>query len=119
VQLQLLNSRAPYLTDAELLVAADCVPFAMADFHRRFLKGKVVITFCPKLDRVTDHYIEKLAEIFKTQNIRAVHVVHMEVPCCTGTLRIIEEALKRSGQSIPVRDHTVSIGGGVIDERSV
>ena len=119
VQLQLLNPRAPYLADAELLIAADCVPFALADFHRRFLKGKVVITFCPKLDRVVDHYIEKLAEIFKNQTIRAIHVVHMEVPCCSGTLRIIQEALNQAGKSIPVRDHTVSIGGEVIDERAV
>ena len=119
VQLQLLNPRAPYLADAELLIAADCVPFALADFHRRFLKGKVVITFCPKLDQVVDLYIEKLAEIFKTQTIRAIHVVHMEVPCCSGTLRIIQEALNRSEKSIPVHDHTVSIGGEVIDERAV
>ena len=114
VQLQLLNPRAPYFKDADLLIAADCVPFSYSDFHDRFLKGKILIIFCPKLDQVGDVYLEKLAEIFKNNNIKSITTLHMEVPCCFGTTRLIEEALKRSGRSIPVKDLTISIKGDVM-----
>jgi hypothetical protein len=114
VQLQLLNSNAPYLENADLLVAADCVPFAFADFHNRFLKGKIMITFCPKLDTTIENYIEKLTAIFREKNIKSISVVHMEVPCCSGTLKIIREALKRAGKVIPVKDYTISISGEII-----
>jgi ferredoxin len=114
VQLQLLNARAPYFKDADLLIAADCVPFSYPDFHDRFLKGKILIIFCPKLDQVGDLYIEKLAEIFKNNDIKSITTLHMEVPCCFGTTSTVEEALKRSGKHIPVRDVTISIKGDVV-----
>lgn len=113
VQLMLLNPRAPYLKGADLLVAADCVPFAYADFHRRFLQGKIMVTFCPKLDRTIEQYIDKLALIFESQDIRSVSVVHMEVPCCSGTLRIVEEAQKKAQKIIPVKEYTISIHGEI------
>jgi NAD-dependent dihydropyrimidine dehydrogenase PreA subunit len=114
VQLQLLNPNAAYLQDADLLVAADCVPFAYANFHRRFLPGKILITFCPKLDQTIENYIEKLTHIFKEKNIKSVSVLHMEVPCCSGTLTVIGEALKRAGKVIPLKDYTISISGEII-----
>lgn len=113
VQLQLLNPRAPYLEDADLLVAADCVPFAFADFHRRFLQGKILITFCPKLDQTIENYIEKLTAIFMEKKINSISVVHMEVPCCSGTLAIIRESLKRANKVIPVSEYTISISGEI------
>jgi ferredoxin len=114
VQLMLLNPRAGYLKGADLLVCADCVPFAFADFHHRFLQGKVMVTFCPKLDRTIDQYIDKLALIFETQEIESLSVVHMEVPCCSGILRIVEEALKKAGKVIPLKEYTISIQGEII-----
>jgi Pyruvate/2-oxoacid:ferredoxin oxidoreductase delta subunit len=113
VQLQLLNPNAPYFKNADLLITADCVPFAHAGFHDRFLKGRILIILCPKLDRVIDQYIEKLAEIFKANDIKSVTAVHMEVPCCFGLNKIIDEALKKSGKNIDVEDHTITIKGEV------
>lgn len=114
VQLQLLNPRAPYLQDADLLVAADCVPFAYANFHQRFLKDKVLIIFCPKLDQTIDQYIEKLTAIFLNNNIKSVSVVHMEVPCCSGTVYLVQKALEKANKIIPIKDYTISLVGDII-----
>jgi ferredoxin len=111
VQLQLLNPRAPYFADADLVVAADCVPFACADFHQRFLKGKALIIFCPKLDQTIDAYVAKLTELFTHTAIRSVSVVHMEVPCCFGVRKIVEAALQAAGKDVPLTDHTISLQG--------
>lgn len=114
VQLKLLNPHAPYFKDAELVVAADCVAFAYGDFHRRFLKGKVLVVFCPKLDEGLDGYVDKLSLIFQSNNIRSVSICRMEVPCCGGTGRIVEEALKRSGKNIIIKEYTISLRGEII-----
>jgi ferredoxin len=114
VQLQLMNPYAPYLKNADLLISADCVPYAYAGFHQRFLDGKIMITFCPKLDQTIDEYIEKLAVIFKENDIKSVSVVHMEVPCCSGTVFIVQKALEKAQKFIPVKDYTISISGEII-----
>ncbi|HOJ63911.1 MAG TPA: 4Fe-4S binding protein [Spirochaetota bacterium] len=114
IQLQLLNPMAKYFDDADLLIAADCVPFTFADFHRRFLKGKILIILCPKLDRVIDQYIEKLTLILTNHNIKSITTIHMEVPCCGGVNYIIKEALERSGKNIIVKDYTISLNGEII-----
>ena len=114
VQLHLLNPRAPYFKDADLLIAADCVPFSYADFHERFLKGKALVIFCPKLDDSNDIYVERLAEIFKHNDIKSITVLHMEVPCCFGTTQVVREALARSCKDIAVDDRTISIRGDLI-----
>jgi len=114
VQLQLLNANAPYFQDSDLVIAADCVPFAYPGFHNRFLKGKALIILCPKLDKALEQYLEKLTEIFKNNNIKSITLVHMEVPCCFGLSRLVEEALKRSGKNIIIKDYTVSIKGKII-----
>jgi len=113
VQLSLLNSGAQYFDNADLLIAADCVPFAYAGFHQEFLRGRIVIIFCPKLDPDIDGYITKLAEIFSRHTIKSISIVHMEVPCCNGVRYVVEKALERAKKKIPVTDTTVLINGGL------
>lgn len=114
VQLKLLNPQAPYFNNADLLIAADCVPFAYANFHQKFLKDKTLIVFCPKLDNAYAEYVEKLTAVLKNNSIKSLAIVHMEVPCCFGTVQIIEEALKKSGKNIVVKEYTISLAGELI-----
>ncbi len=109
-KLKLLPPNAPFFKNADLLIAADCVPFAYADFHEDMLKNRTLAIGCPKLDDAT-LYRNKLAEIFRTANIRSVTVVNMEVPCCFGLNRLVQEALELSGKSVPLRQETISIKG--------
>jgi hypothetical protein len=115
VQLALLNPRASYFANADLLFAADCVPFAYADFHRRFLAGKVVIVFCPKLDADLEGYIQKIAEIVTRHEIPSITILHMEVPCCSGVAYVVHQALERAGKQIPVQEFTITIEGQVVE----
>jgi ferredoxin len=114
VQLQLLNPNAPYLKNSDLLIAADCAPFAYANFHQRFLKDKILIILCPKLDKTIEQYVDKLATIFETQDIKSISIVHMEVPCCSGIEVIIKRALKKAEKNIIIKDYTISINGKII-----
>ena len=114
IQLHLLNPAAPYFQNADLVIAADCVPFSYSNFHHRFLKGKTLVVFCPKLDTGLDQYKEKLAAVFSENSIKSVTIVHMEVPCCFGTVALVQEALRRANRSIPVEDITISLAGGII-----
>jgi len=114
VQLKLLNPNAPYFKNADLLLAADCVPFSCADFHSRFLKDKIVIIFCPKLDAGLDEYIEKLAEIIRNNDLKSIMVARMEVPCCGGMTSILKEALEKAGGKIEVKEVIVSLKGDII-----
>jgi ferredoxin len=114
VQLQLLNPNAPYLKNVDLLIAADCAPFAYANFHQRFLKDKVLIILCPKLDKTIDQYVDKLAEIFEKQDIKSISIVHMEVPCCSGIEIIVKRALEKAQKNIIIKDYTISISGEII-----
>lgn len=110
VQLKLLPPNAHFLKNADLLIAADCVPFAYADFHEDMLRNRVLAVGCPKLDDVT-LYRNKLAEIFRTADIRSVTVVNMEVPCCFGLNRLVQEAVELSGKKVPLKQETISIKG--------
>jgi len=112
VQLMLVNVDAPYFKNADLLTAADCVGFSHPDFHQDLLKSKALIIGCPKLDE-GGLYIEKLAEIFKVNNLKSVTVAHMEVPCCFGLNHIVAEAMKLSGRKIPIKEVTIGIQGGI------
>jgi NAD-dependent dihydropyrimidine dehydrogenase PreA subunit len=105
---------APYLKNAELLLAADCAPFAYANFHQRFIKGKVLIIFCPKLDKTLQEYVDKLSEIFQKQDIKSISIVHMEVPCCSGIEIIVQRALEKAQKNIIIKDYTISINGEII-----
>ena len=113
VQLTLLPSTAPFFENADLLIAADCVPFAYANFHSDFLRDKTLVIGCPKLDNA-EFYKEKLTEIFKRSNIRSVTVVNMEVPCCFGLYRLVKEALDSSKKNIPLKQEIISIKGDKI-----
>lgn len=110
VQLMLVSPEASYFRDAELLVAADCVPFAYPNFHSDFLAGKSLIIGCPKLDDA-EFYVDKLTEMLKKNNIKGITLVNMEVPCCFGLQRIVEEAVARSGKVLPIRQTVISIQG--------
>jgi ferredoxin len=113
-QLHLLNPSAPYFQDCDLVVSADCAPFAFGNFHSRFLKGKALVQFCPKLDTGLDVYLEKLTAIIKNNNVKSVTVVKMEVPCCSGTLKLAEQAIKNSGKNVLLKEYTISIQGEII-----
>lgn len=110
VQLTLVSPEASYFRDGELLVAADCVPFAYPNFHSDFLAGKSLIIGCPKLDDAA-FYTDKLAELLKKNNIKSITLVNMEVPCCFGLQRIVEEAVARSGKILPIRQTVITIKG--------
>lgn len=114
IQLGLMNPAAPYLKNADLLVAADCTSFAYANFHQRFLKNKVLIMFCPKLDKTLDQYIDKLAEIFSNQEINSVTIIHMEVPCCSGVEIVVKRAMEKANKNIIMKDYTISLSGEII-----
>ena len=114
VQLQLLNPNASYLKNADLLISADCAPFAYANFHQRFLKDKILIILCPKLDKTIEQYVDKFAEIFKNQDINSISIVHMEVPCCSGIEVIVKRALEKAQKNIIIKDYTISINGEII-----
>ena len=109
-QLQLVPPSAPYLQNAHLLIAADCVPFAYPEFHRDFIKGRVLVNACPKLDD-TSPYVEKLAAMISQNDIQSVTVPIMEVPCCRGLGMMAEQAVKQSGKDIPVEIVIIGIDG--------
>ena len=113
VQLALLNPAAPYFDNADILISADCVPFAYPGFHAEFLQGRILIIFCPKLDSDIEGYIKKLAEIFVQHTIQSITLLHMEVPCCSGVRYVVDKALARAGVTIPVEEKTVTIEGEV------
>lgn len=101
VQIRLLSTSAPYLQGADLVIAADCTAFSCAQFHSRYLAGRIAMIGCPKLDAVD--YSEKLTELFRRNDIRSVLVVRMQVPCCGGLTHVVETALAASGRDIPLR----------------
>ncbi len=113
VQLRLVPPSAPFLNGADLLLVADCVPFALADFHRRFLAGRAVVVTCPKLDDA-EVSLERLAAIVAGANLRSLTVLHMEVPCCRGLLRMAAAAREAAGAQIPLEAVTISTAGEVL-----
>lgn len=112
IQIKLVPTKAPWFEGRDLLIAADCTAFAVKDFHDKFIKGRITVVGCPKLDSAD--YSEKLSEIFKSNDIRSVTLVRMEVPCCGGMTRAVREALKISGKNIPLKVYTVSREGKVL-----
>ena len=112
VQIKLVPVNAPYFDNADLLVAADCTAYAYGDFHNKFIKNRITLVGCPKLDAVD--YTEKLTEIIKNNNIKSVTVVRMEVPCCGGIENAVKNALQASGKFIPWQVNTISPEGQII-----
>jgi len=113
VQIKLVPPTAPFLKGADLLVAADCVPFAFPDFHREFLEGRVVMVGCPKFDDVP-LYIQKFTDVFKMSGVKSVTVVTMEVPCCQGLPVIVKRGMAAVGVDIPMTHVVVGLQGNII-----
>ena len=118
VQLKLVSPTAPYFAGADLLLVADCVPFAMGDFHSKFLKDHSVVVGCPKLDDV-DFHIEKLAAILKANKLNSLTVIHMEVPCCFGLTHIARESISRCGGKMAFEDVTIDLQGNVCKTETI
>jgi len=114
VQIKLVPVSAPYLKGASLVIAADCTAYAYPNLHEKFMKGKITLIGCPKLD--DGDYAEKLTEILKLNDIRRLTVIRMEVPCCAGIANASKQALINSGKMIPWNVVTVSTDGQIIDE---
>lgn len=112
IQLKLVPVGAPFFAGAELLIAADCTGFASPNFHDEFLKSKVLLVACPKLDDA-EFYQEKLTEILRLNDVRSITCLHMEVPCCYGLVAIIRQALADSGKEIPFQEITLKISGEI------
>lgn len=112
-QIKLAPVNAPYFNGAKLLIAADCTAYAYANIHEDFMKGKVTLIGCPKLDAVD--YSEKITEIIKNNDIKSVTILRMEVPCCGGLEMAAKKALQESGKFIPWQTVTISIDGNVLD----
>ena len=113
VQIKLAPINAPYFNKAKLLITADCTAYAYANFHLEFMRGKVTLVGCPKLDAVD--YSEKLTEIIRSNEIQEVTIVRMEVPCCGGLEMAAKKALQASGKFIPWQVVTISIDGKILD----
>jgi NAD-dependent dihydropyrimidine dehydrogenase PreA subunit len=114
VQLMLIPPTAPFLQDADLLLAADCVPFAFADFHDRFLRERPLLIGCPKLDNL-QHYLEKLTEMFRQNRVRSLEVLKMEVPCCGGIAQAAIMARQQAGADFPLKVTTFSVQGEILE----
>lgn len=116
-QIKLVPINAPYFDGADLLIAADCTAYAYAGLHEEFMKGRITLVGCPKLDSVD--YSEKLTEIICSNNLRNITVVRMEVPCCGGMEMAAARAVQRSGKGISLRIVTISMDGKILGERTV
>jgi ferredoxin len=110
VQIRLVSSKAPFFRGSDLLIVADCVPFAYPDLHADLLPRKTVLVGCPKFDDV-EAYVEKITEILRLNDVRSVTVVNMDVPCCGGLRGIVDHALEASGKRIPVERRVLNVEG--------
>ena len=117
VQLHLVSPLAPYFREADVLLSADCVAYAVGDFHKDFLKGKSLAIACPKLDNSAEIYTEKLVALIDDAKINTLTVVIMQVPCCSGLAHIAKTAVARANRKIPVKAIVVSLEGKVLAEQ--
>jgi len=116
VQMHLVSPQAPYFEKADVLLAADCVPFAMADFHKDFLKGNALTIACPKLDSGQESYVEKITALVDEAHINTLTVMLMQVPCCGGLLSLAKEGVEKAERKIPLKVVVVSLQGEVLSE---
>ena len=114
VQLRLVPAAAPFLDGADILMAADCSAYAFGNYHERFIKGRIVLVGCPKLDPKESW--EKVRDIVSMHDIRSITVTRMEVPCCSSLVRTVEEAVRASGKEIPVKVFTITAEGGIKED---
>jgi ferredoxin len=116
IQLHLINPQAPHFRESDLLLVADCVPFALAGFHQDYLNGKTLTIACPKLDEGQDVYVEKLQALVELAGIRSLTVMIMQVPCCGGLLRLARTAVARSTRKLAIRNLVVSLQGAILKD---
>jgi hypothetical protein len=119
VQLHLVPPTAAFFQGADLLLAADCVAFAVGDFHRRYLSGRSLAIACPKLDSNQEIYLSKLVAMIDEAEIRSLQVMVMEVPCCGGLLRLATEAVRRARRTVPLECLVVATDGRLLGQRAV
>ncbi len=114
VQMNLIHPQAPYLKNADLLIAADCTAYAYGNFHQEFIKGRITLIGCPKLDD-NQHYQEKLTEIFKHNHPKSITVTRMQVPCCGGIVSAVKQAMLDSQTIVPYREVTITTDGQLME----
>ncbi|MDZ7767515.1 MAG: hypothetical protein U5K00_24380 [Melioribacteraceae bacterium] len=119
IQLHLVSPQAQYYRDSHLLLAADCCGFAYPDFHKDFLKGKSLAIACPKLDSNKEVYIEKLSMMISHSNLEAITILIMQVPCCSGLVQMVQQAIEMSGRDIPVHAKVIGIEGTILKEAQI
>jgi len=116
VQLHLINPGASHFRGTDILLAADCVAFSMGDFHRKLMKGKTLAIACPKLDQGMDSYMQKIIRFIDESRINTITVVMMEVPCCSGLLRMVQKAAEQASRRVPVKMMVISVEGNILRE---
>ncbi|MDD4148729.1 MAG: 4Fe-4S binding protein [Bacteroidales bacterium] len=119
VQMHLVNPNAQHFKNSDLLLAADCVAFCMGNFHQTILKGKTMAIMCPKLDTRTESYVEKITSLIDDAKVNTITVAVMEVPCCNGLLRFVQQALQNAKRKVPVKIIVVSAAGKILNEEWV
>lgn len=119
VQFHLVSPQAPYFQGADLLLSADCVAYALADFHKDYLKGRDLAIACPKLDHNQELYVEKLVQLVDDAKINTLTVMIMQVPCCSGLLALAKKALSQAQRQVPVKAIVVSLQGEILSEEWV
>lgn len=118
IQIKLIGTVAPFLNDADLMVAADCTGFAVKGFHEKFLGEKKLLIGCPKLDNA-QIYVDKFTEIFTNIPVKSVTCLRMEVPCCGGMSAVLAEAIRRSGKKIPFKEIVIGVKGDTLSEKDI
>jgi hypothetical protein len=116
IQMHLVSPQAPYFEKSDVVLAADCVPFALADFHKDHLKGNTLAIACPKLDSGQDIYVEKIKALIDEAKINTLTVMIMQVPCCGGLLALAKEGVERAERKIPLKVMVVSLQGEILSE---
>lgn len=117
LQLALISPQAPYYQKADLLLAADCTAYALGDFHSRYLKGKALAVACPKLDQRQDMYIDKIKALIDEAGINTLTVIVMQVPCCSGLLRLAQTALSQAKRKVPLKSIVAGLDGEILGEQ--
>ncbi len=116
IQMHLISPTAPYYQGADVLLAADCVAYALGSFHQDYLKGKAIAIACPKLDEGQDIYIEKIKSWLEDAKINTLTVLVMQVPCCTGLLNLAQQAVQSSKRKVPIKVIVVGLQGEILSE---
>ncbi len=119
IQLHLISPTAPYYQESDVLLAADCVAYALGDFHRQFLKEKSIAIACPKLDEGQQIYLDKIKSWFEDAKINTLTVMIMQVPCCTGLLQLAQQATQASQRKVPLKCLVVGLKGEILQEEWV